>query len=63
MIIDLIYKYLDNEASEAEVLIVFEWIQISQENKEEFIALKKAWILSALSNEKSTMPIAQNSKC
>ncbi|SHG37724.1 FecR family protein [Flavobacterium segetis] len=58
MIIDLIYKYLDNEASEAEVLIVFEWIQISQENKEEFIALKKAWIFSALSNEKSTMPIA-----
>ena len=51
MIFELIYKYLDNEASEEEVLIVFKWIETSDENKKQFMALKKAWAFTAISNE------------
>jgi ferric-dicitrate binding protein FerR (iron transport regulator) len=51
MIFELIYKYLDNEASEEEVLIVFKWIETSEENKKQFIALKKAWAFTEISNE------------
>jgi transmembrane sensor len=51
MIFELIYKYLDNEASEEEVLIVFKWIETSEENKKQFIALKKAWAFTEMSNE------------
>jgi ferric-dicitrate binding protein FerR (iron transport regulator) len=47
MIQELIYKYLNNEASEAEVLEVFHWIEQSEKNKTEFIQLKKLWVLSA----------------
>lgn len=47
MIQELIYKYLNNEASEKEVLEVFHWIEQSEENKTEFIQLKKLWVLSA----------------
>lgn len=57
MISDLIYKYLDNEASEEEVLIVFRWIETSEENKKQFIALKKAWAFTAMSNENPSLAI------
>ncbi|MEH6537685.1 MAG: FecR domain-containing protein [Psychroserpens sp.] len=45
--LDLIYKYLNNEASEDEVASIFEWIEDSKENKDQFIALKKTWAISA----------------
>ena len=47
MIFELIYKYLNNEASEEEVSAVFEWIEASKENKDQFIAFKKTWAISA----------------
>lgn len=46
---ELIYKYLSNEASEQEVAQLFEWIDASEENKKQFITLKKTWTLTALS--------------
>lgn len=46
MISDLIITYLNGNASEEEVELIFEWIEASEENKKEFIALKKAWMLS-----------------
>lgn len=49
MISELIFKYLNNEASEDEVALVFEWLEKSEENKKDFIALKKVWALSQTS--------------
>lgn len=46
MIQNLIFKYLNNQASENEVTKVFDWIEKSEENKQEFIRLKKLWMLS-----------------
>ncbi|WP_289658774.1 FecR family protein [Flavobacterium panacagri] len=46
---ELIYKYLSNEASEQEVEKLFEWIEASEENKKQFITLKKTLALTALS--------------
>ncbi|MEZ0183688.1 FecR family protein [Flavobacterium oncorhynchi] len=51
---ELINKYLSNEASEQEVQALFEWIEASAENKKQFIATKKAWVLSGLSNVAAT---------
>ncbi|OXE99052.1 FecR family protein [Flavobacterium araucananum] len=51
---EIIYKYLSNEASEQEVLILFEWIAASDENKKQFIALKKTWALAALTTNISS---------
>jgi len=49
MISKLITKYLNNEASEKEVALIFKWIEASSSNKKEFIALKKAWALTSVS--------------
>ncbi|TDX10650.1 FecR family protein [Flavobacterium sp. S87F.05.LMB.W.Kidney.N] len=46
---ELIYKYLSNEASEQEVQELFDWIDASEENKSQFITLKKTWTLTAIS--------------
>ncbi|KQO22861.1 iron dicitrate transport regulator FecR [Flavobacterium sp. Leaf82] len=54
MITEIIDKYLSNEASEQEVQTLFEWIDASEENKKQFIALKKTWALAALSGEVSS---------
>ncbi|SHL29318.1 FecR family protein [Flavobacterium chilense] len=51
MITEIIPKYLSNEASEQEVQALFDWIEASEENKKQFIALKKAWALTALSED------------
>ncbi|UAM97704.1 FecR family protein [Polaribacter litorisediminis] len=54
MIQNLIFKYLNNQASENEVSKVFDWIEQSEENKQEFIRLKKLWMLSgSYSNTKN----------
>ena len=54
MIQNLIFKYLNNRASENEVSKVFDWIEQSEENKQEFIRLKKLWLLSgSYSNTKN----------
>ncbi|GGF04933.1 FecR family protein [Flavobacterium limi] len=46
---EIIYKYLSNEASEQEIQTLFEWIDASEENKKQFITIKKTWALTALS--------------
>lgn len=46
MIQDLIFKYLQNEASEEEVVEVLDWIEKSEENKLAFIELKKMWLFT-----------------
>ncbi|MFQ3181048.1 MAG: transmembrane sensor [Polaribacter sp.] len=55
MIHNLLYKYLNNEASEEEVLQVFDWIEKSDENKNEFIQLKKLWVLSIQESESKNL--------
>lgn len=45
--IKLIYKYLDQKASEEEVEALFNWIDASKENKKQFIAIKTAWAVTA----------------
>lgn len=47
----LIYKYLNNQASEKEVALLFEWIEASEEHKQEFIALKKIALINPKSNK------------
>ncbi|OAD46757.1 FecR family protein [Polaribacter atrinae] len=49
MVSKLITKYLNNEASEKEVALIFKWIEASSSNKKEFIALKKTWALTSVS--------------
>ncbi len=51
MIQNLIYKYLNNQASEKEVSEVFSWIEKSEKNKIAFIKLKILWALSASNSE------------
>jgi len=50
---EILDKYLSNEASEQEVQALFEWIEASAENKNQFIAAKKAWVLTSLSTDLS----------
>lgn len=56
---EIIYKYLSNEASEEEVQSLFEWIDASEENKKQFINLKKIWAITSLSEDFSseTVPV------
>ncbi|TXE09711.1 FecR family protein [Seonamhaeicola algicola] len=46
----LIYKYLNNKASETEIQKIYNWIETSENNKQEFIALKKAWAMAPAEN-------------
>ena len=55
---EIIYKYLSNEASEQEVQALFEWIEASEENKKQFIAVKKAWVLIGLSENISSQSVS-----
>ncbi|GAA3555065.1 FecR family protein [Snuella lapsa] len=50
---NLIFKYLSNNASEEEATILFQWVEASSENKELFIQLKKAWVLTASSRSEA----------
>lgn len=51
MISNLITKYLNGEASEEEIAQIYEWIDISESNKNEFIDLKKTWAMLPVSDE------------
>ena len=46
-----IKKYFLGEATEEEIKAIFEWVDASKENKEQFIQYKKVWALSIESNE------------
>lgn len=49
MISEIINKYLSNEASEQEVQALFEWIEASEENRQQFLTAKKTLVLTTLS--------------
>jgi len=46
----LIAKYLSGNASDQEVSLLEQWVLSSPENRAQFNAFKKAWILSAIKN-------------
>lgn len=48
---DLISKYLSGNATEEEVTLIFQWIDLSHENKNAFIQFKKTWAFGAKSDE------------
>ena len=48
---NLISKYLLGEATEHEIGLVYEWIDLNPENKEAFIEIKKLWALNAKGNK------------
>ena len=50
MISEILHKYLSNEATEQEIQTLFEWIDASEENKKQFIAAKKIWAMTSLSD-------------
>ena len=52
---NLISKYLQGEATEEEVEILFDWADSATKNREELIASKKIWALSAISNTTNTV--------
>jgi ferric-dicitrate binding protein FerR (iron transport regulator) len=54
---NLISKYLQGEATEEEVEILFDWADSAAKNKEELIASKKVWALSAISNTTNTLDL------
>lgn len=58
---EIINKYLSNEASEQEVQELFDWINASEENKNQFIAAKKLWVFTTLSSDVSieTVPLVR----
>ena len=47
------YRYLAQEASEAEIKALFEWIDESAENRKTFIRYKQAWALTSSSQDDS----------
>jgi len=47
----LVDKYLCNEASEAEVAEIFQWIEAAPENRKEFIDYKKIYALTSQATE------------
>ncbi len=51
MISNLIIKYLNGEASEAEISQIYDWIDRSESNKNEFIAMKKTWAMMPFLDE------------
>ncbi|MDO3695156.1 FecR domain-containing protein [Wenyingzhuangia sp. chi5] len=53
MNIKLLYKYLQNNATEKEVAEVFKWIELSVENKQQFLLLKKSTLLTAKASANS----------
>lgn len=56
---ELIYKYLSGNASDAEVQSLEAWVLADSKNKKEFIAFKKAWILSGMKEDQSTINVEQ----
>lgn len=54
---ELIPRYLSGEASEAEVSLLEDWVRASPENKRDFQAYKKAWILSGMQQNKTKVDV------
>jgi len=54
---NLISKYLQGEATEEDVKILFDWADSAAKNREELITSKKVWALSAISNTTNTVDL------
>jgi ferric-dicitrate binding protein FerR (iron transport regulator) len=54
---ELIPKYLSGNADSGEVNSLEEWVLASEENKNQFMAFKKAWILSGSSNKQNQIDV------
>ena len=54
---DLISRYLSGNATNAEVRQLEEWVMASPENKAQFKAAKKAWMLSGMQAEKQSVDV------
>lgn len=54
---ELISKYLSGNASDAEVQTLEEWVLTTDENKAEFVAAKKAWILAGMQQEQNRVDV------
>ena len=51
---NLILRYLQGEATEEEIKTLFDWVDSAAKNREELIAYKKVWALSAISTDENT---------
>ena len=56
---ELIPKYLSGNADSGEVKTLEEWVLASEENKNQFMAFKKAWILSGFSNRQNHIDVVK----
>ena len=56
---DLIFSYLSGNASDAEVAELESWVLAAPENKEKFMAYKKAWMLSGMQQKGETINVDQ----
>jgi len=55
----LIPKYLSGNASDSEVKLLEDWVLSSSENKDQFNAFKKAWILSGIEGNPQQIDVDQ----
>ena len=56
---ELIPKYLSGNASDAEVKLLEDWVLSSPENKQQFKAFKKSWILSGIDGNGQNIDVEQ----
>ncbi|NRB52751.1 MAG: FecR domain-containing protein [Saprospiraceae bacterium] len=54
---DLISRYLSGNASDAEVQTLEEWVLAAEENRAEFVAAKKAWVLTGMQGEQTKIDV------
>lgn len=59
---DLIANYLSGNASDAEVQTLETWVLASPKHKKEFVAAKKAWMLSGMTQNSTRIDVAKNWK-
>ncbi len=57
--LELIPRYLSGNASDKEVQELEAWVLADPENKKQFIAFKKAWILSGMKEDKQSVNVEQ----
>ncbi len=54
---DLISRYLSGNASDAEVQTLEDWVLAAEENRAEFVAAKKAWVLAGMQREQTKVDV------
>ena len=56
---ELILRYLSGNSTEAEMKVLEDWVLATPENKKQFIAFKKAWMLSALKRNQQEVNVEE----